>query len=153
METSSRQQLGRYHRYILATLPDASEGADSTGGGSAKDNRGKEKTTGQTGGVNGSVNSYTTAVPFTTVLDELQQWMASLGLNPGAKNEKGLCEDGNFRWVYRARRKYVRSICASMFAVGDAAFTCLSPQRGDGSDLRSESGVATLVAEKARMKR
>lgn len=48
--------------------------------------------------VPGVENPLSSAVPLPDLLQELQQWMASLGLNPGARDAVGFSELGNFRW-------------------------------------------------------
>lgn len=45
----------------------------------------------------GVENSLSSAVPLPDLLQELQQWMASLGLNPGTRDAAGFSELGNFR--------------------------------------------------------
>ncbi|CAM9931055.1 unnamed protein product, partial [Laminaria digitata] len=47
----------------------------------------------------GSLNVLSTALPLPELLQELQQWMISLGLGPGPRDEAGFAERGNFRWV------------------------------------------------------
>ncbi|CAM9313684.1 unnamed protein product [Pylaiella littoralis] len=49
--------------------------------------------------VQGVSNPLSSALPLPDVLQELQQWMASLGLNPGPRDAAGFTERGNFRWV------------------------------------------------------
>lgn len=49
--------------------------------------------------VQGVENPLTSAVPLPDLLQELQQWMASLGLNPGPRDAAGFSELGNFRCV------------------------------------------------------
>lgn len=80
VEASTGRQLGRFHRFVLVTPAMATEG-------------------GATGDIAtpGSVNPHTSALPFPAVLEELQRWMTSLGLNPGTRNEAGFAENGNFR--------------------------------------------------------
>ncbi|CAN0176414.1 unnamed protein product, partial [Ectocarpus sp. 8 AP-2014] len=47
----------------------------------------------------GVSNPLSSALPLPDVLQELQQWMASIGLNPGPRDAAGFSERGNFRWV------------------------------------------------------
>ena len=47
----------------------------------------------------GSLNPLSTALPMPELLQELQQWMISLGLGPGLQDEAGFAERGNFRYA------------------------------------------------------
>lgn len=84
VEASTGRQLGRFHRFTLVTPTTSIEGEPPGEVASS-----------------GTVNPHTSALPFPAVLDELHRWMASLGLNPGNRNEAGFAEEGNFRWAAR----------------------------------------------------
>ncbi|CAM9518438.1 unnamed protein product [Scytosiphon promiscuus] len=49
--------------------------------------------------IEGVSNPLSSALPLPDLLQDLQQWMASLGLNPGPRDAAGFSERGNFRWV------------------------------------------------------
>ncbi len=48
--------------------------------------------------VTGVANPESSALPLPDVLQDLQQWMASVGLNPGPPDAGGFSERGNFRF-------------------------------------------------------
>lgn len=63
----------------------------------------------------GVVNPLSSALPLPDVLQELQQWMASLGLNPGPRDAAGFSERGNFRYV---RRLFFDGMCVHVWCCG-----------------------------------
>lgn len=83
-EASTSKQLSRFHRYIRVAPSNGEAGANVAS--------------------SSGINPQSSALPFPAVLDELQRWMKSLGLNPGVRNEAGYAEDGNFRWASAAPR-------------------------------------------------
>lgn len=124
METSTGRQLGRFARFVrvLPTAPPAVTAASFlapvevvqpnlppqqlprppqqlvTGGGGVLPEGGVSADgVVMHPAVQGVENPLTSAVPLPDLLQELQQWMASLGLNPGARDAAGFSELGNFR--------------------------------------------------------
>lgn len=102
MDTVTGRQLGRFLRFVRVDPPPpqsptpevfldgiADAAANGAGGGGG----------GGPGDYEGEVNPMSTALPLPLVLDELQKWMASIGLHPGQRDESGFSEHGNFRRV------------------------------------------------------
>lgn len=89
MEAATGRQLSRFYRFVRAdppstapeTLPEVALDGEANG----------------TNGGRGSVNLLSTALPLPDVIQELQQWITSLGLNPGPQDNAGFSERGNFR--------------------------------------------------------
>lgn len=133
MESATGRQLGRYHRFARVTkrppqlspspplevalggrMPDAAVGnthspVGSTGGESDRDSTGgpiaDDARTGGSVRGEGSVNPWSTALPFPELLEDLERWLASLGLNAGPPDEEGFAERGNFRCVHEGKRR------------------------------------------------
>lgn len=88
IETSTGRQIGRFFRYARVDPPTQKQQQQQP-----------FQAPFSGGGTEGSLNVKSTALPLPELLQELQQWMVSLGLGPGPRDESGFAERGNFRYA------------------------------------------------------